>query len=71
MANENLSFDRARYNGVVTVVADQIKQISNLEKKYKALISEFLRDLNELGNNEHWIVPPLNNLIKKWEEKLK
>ena len=40
MANENLNFEKARYNGVVTVIADQIKQISNLEKKYKALQSE-------------------------------
>ena len=40
MANENLSFEKARYNGVVTVIADQIKQISNLEKKYKMLQSE-------------------------------
>ena len=40
MPNEHLSFEKARYNGVVTVIADQIKQISNLEKKYKALQSE-------------------------------
>ena len=42
MTNENLNieFNKARYNGVVTVIADQIKQISNLEKKYKALQSE-------------------------------
>lgn len=34
------------------------------------LIGEFLKDLKELSNNEHWEVPPLSNLIGKWENKL-
>ena len=45
--------------------------LDKLTKRDKRFISEFLRDLNELGNNEHWIVPPLNNLMMKWEDRLK
>ena len=40
-------------------------------EEIKELILEFVNDLNELGNNEHWIVPPLSNLIEKWEGRLK
>ena len=74
MTNENLSFEKARYNGVVTVIADQIKQISNLEKKYKAFQSEhnvLKRTYLNLLDGHLDIIDGKNKTIKKLRERLK
>ena len=76
MTNENLNieFNKARYNGVVTVIADQIKQISNLEKKYKALQSEhnvLKRTYLNLLDGHLDIVDGKNKTIKQLREKIK
>lgn len=71
---ENLNFEKARYNGVVTVIADQIKQISNLEKKYKSLQSEhniLKRTYLNLLDGHLEVVDGKNKTIKKLKEKVK
>ena len=74
MANENLNFEKARYNGVVTVIADQIKQISNLEKKYKLLQSEhnvLKRTYLNLLDGHVDIIDGKNKTIKRLRLKVK
>ena len=74
MTNGNLNFEKARYNGVVTVIADQIKQISNLEKKYKALQSEhkvLKRTYLNLLDGHLDIIDGKNKTIKRLRESKK
>ena len=73
-SNERLSFEKARYNGVVTVIADQIKQISNLEKKYKLLQSEhniLKRTYLNLLDGHLEIIDGKNKTIKRLRLKVK
>ena len=72
--NDPLSFEKARYNGVVMVIADQIKQISNLEKKYKLLQSEhnaLKRTYLNLLDGHVDIINGKNKTIKQLRLKVK